>query len=118
MVFNSTNVLVNVGENLMIEDKNIPSIPYDDFSSSKDIDHSGYCRDRIENHPLEAHYANEWKKMNDVCSTLGYLLSPGSNECDWDEVSVRDVRVAATIIQWLGSNSGQAFLSDCEKGKS
>lgn len=67
--------------------------------------HEGFSKHRL--HPdagndLEISYAVEWGKENDVNDTLRHLI-PGCTE--------RDAQVAATIVQWLGSNVGRHFLS-------
>jgi len=66
---------------------------------------------RLHDNPLEKKFAEAWKEMNrnGHRGTLEYLLAEDPN---WpkDEVTSRDRMVAATVIQWLGSNVGQYFL--------
>ena len=69
--------------------------------------HEGLSKIRL--HPAadndrEVSFAEQWKDQNSgMCHTLLYLI-PDCTE--------RDATVAATIIQWLGSNVGMAFLRE------
>lgn len=64
--------------------------------------------------PRERAFAEEWVKENQgfmtKCETrtLGMLLSTRPNE--WQRPTERDEIVAATVIQWLGSNVGFSFV--------
>lgn len=64
---------------------------------------------------LEKTFSNQWDKLNhSECSNtpmIYWLLSDQPN--DPQPTSKRDEIVAATIIQWLGTNIGQSFLNDC-----
>jgi len=88
----------------------------------------GAARTKDKQNALEKLYAQEWAKLNgghtrtgmsDEC-TLFYLLAgdmgqlPGfrSAYAERDVVSQRDATVAATVIQWLGSDVGSAFVRD------
>lgn len=67
--------------------------------------HEGFSKNRM--HPeagneREISYAKAWAEENRVCETLQHLIP---------ECSDRDAQVAATVIQWLGSNVGNCFLS-------
>jgi hypothetical protein len=74
--------------------------------------HVGKSSNRLHpaaDNPREVAFAMEWSDMNDhkKCKpTLAYLL---------DGFSDRDAEVAATVIQWLGSNVGMCFLEDAIK---
>jgi hypothetical protein len=57
-------------------------------------------------HATEREFAEAWERQG---NTLAYLLGNGRDPLAPSE---RDAIVAATVIQWLGSNVGQAFLSD------
>lgn len=59
------------------------------------------------NNPREVALAKAWKEQNERGHTLQWLIG--------DNHSQRDATVAATIIQWLGSNVGAAFLRDVIK---
>ena len=74
--------------------------------------HTGLHENRFEgssmgNH-LEREFARKWKDLQGG-DTLAYILSP-KNKRDDGSVSDLDEVVAATVIQWLGSNVGQCFL--------
>ena len=73
------------------------------------IIHEGFSTHRLRQNPLEAAYAEAWKR--DAPRTLGWLLSGPENRNDVD-YSPRDAKVAATIIQWLGSPVGSGFVSE------
>lgn len=75
--------------------------------------HQGLHTNRLTkaaDNPREVAFAKEWQKenipggMTETDYTLDRLL--------WDtsEPSERDAVVAATVIQWLGSNVGMSFL--------
>jgi hypothetical protein len=74
--------------------------------------HVGKSSDRLHpdaDNPREVAFAMEWSDLNDHKKrkpTLAYLL---------DGFSDRDAEVAATVIQWLGSNVGMSFLEDVIK---
>lgn len=61
---------------------------------------------------MEQRFALAWQEENEepsgVKGVLAYLLGDGHRP---GEVSERDRLVAATVVQWLGSPVGQAFLS-------
>lgn len=72
----------------------------------------GVSPHRYESNPQEEALALAWQEANTKYrhSTLAYLLS--SDNRGERTVSDRDRLVACTIIQWLGSPVGQAFLYD------
>lgn len=91
--------------------------------------HVGRWSSRLKHdNPREASFAAEWARENDpshrTMSTLEHLLygcghgneSPHSPACQAiptlpiDNLSERDRVVAATVMQWLGSNVGFDFL--------
>ncbi len=66
------------------------------------IKHEGLHADRLlprADNPRERAFAAEWKKQ--APGTLGHLIGDHTQ---------RDAEVAATIIQWLGSNVGMSFI--------
>lgn len=81
---------------------------------------------RFEENAAERIFAEEWEKKNtsptawdsesflDGRGTLDYLLAKDNNS-PAGEVSDRDRTVAATVVQWLGSPVGLAFLADVQK---
>lgn len=61
----------------------------------------------VQNNPREVAFAAEWKEENDEEGQRRHILQsliPDATE--------RDAMVAATIIQWLGSNVGMGFLHE------
>jgi hypothetical protein len=77
---------------------------------------------RLEQNPNEEVFAKTWEERNiskitkniDGRSTLDFLLAINSNEPN-GEVTSRDRKVAATVIQWLGSPVGQGFIQECQE---
>lgn len=58
-------------------------------------------------------YTAHWKRLNRGHGFLHLILSP---DCQtYAAVSARDAAVAATIVQWLGTNVGGSFVFECEK---
>lgn len=92
-----------------------------DPAEVRPLSHVGLNRSRCENSVSEKAFAEAWSKRNDkpAGSAVGYLaqiMNPASAEWSLtDEHQVltwRDCLVAATVIQWLGSNGGAAFLEE------
>jgi hypothetical protein len=82
----------------------------------EDIIHVGYRPDRCE-HPtgdLERAFAFRWLEINTPdggAPLLVKLLDRGRcRSTVYSAISQRDAHVAATIIQWLGTNVGFGFL--------
>lgn len=69
----------------------------------------GYQTHRFKNNPEERRFAVAWHHQQ-AGKTLAYLLGNGVQPSDM--VSARDNDVAATVIQWLGSPVGRAFLEE------
>jgi hypothetical protein len=68
---------------------------------------------RFRDNPSERAFADAWAKSNEYGHTLAYLLHVGDQGgARPPEPSDRDHVVAATVMQWLGSPVGQAFLRD------
>ena len=68
--------------------------------------------------PMEKKFAEAWEQENtnesgkpDGRGVLDYLMADDPN-FPRREVSPRDRKVAATVIQWLGSPVGRCFLRD------
>lgn len=57
--------------------------------------------------PREVAFSQQWIKENKQGQVLAYILSRDNRPTD---LSARDVIVAATVIQWLGSNVGMSFI--------
>lgn len=95
--------------------------------------HGSYHPGRLDRFP-ERIYAEVWEKHNERSAsmnlgftTIEHILNPEENYspsswplwaggiCRMEPVTERDARVAASVIQWLGTNCGVGFLSDCER---
>jgi hypothetical protein len=87
--------------------------------------HSASCKDsaclkvkgvsthRFRDNPEELRFAQAWDDQNKYGHHLAHLLDTRSvHTGEPPPVSERDEVVAATVIQWLGSPVGQAFLRD------
>jgi hypothetical protein len=75
--------------------------------------------DRLTN-PPERIYYERWCKenqrhswLNSGFTTLEWILCP-TNQSRPGPVNPHDAKVAATVIQWLGTNCGHGFLRQCE----
>jgi hypothetical protein len=66
---------------------------------------AGLHRNRLTQNPEEKRFVDAWEKSN----VLRYILDPNNRGVT---PSDRDEQVAATIIQWLGTPVGRAFLQD------
>jgi hypothetical protein len=75
--------------------------------------HRGMHFERTRKEPLERAFALAWQELQEsnTVSILEYLLAKNNNRPLAGEISERDQLVANTIIQWLGTNVGQCFLS-------
>ena len=77
----------------------------------------GLHQNRFSKNPLEKIFAEEWEKANGahIAGTplLDYALAPNNQYPR--ESTEREREVAATVIQWLGSDVGQAFLRDVKE---
>lgn len=76
---------------------------------------TGINAQRFSREPLEKLFAEEWDKINRLVHgsrpTLPYLLAPDDQYCP-GEPSDEKYKLAATVIQWLGSPCGQGFIED------
>jgi len=76
---------------------------------------------RYKQNPLEKAFAVAWQEMNSGLgkryTTIDYLMDPSNRGNPNPPISKRDWEIANTIIQWLGSPVGQAFLCDVLIGK-
>lgn len=71
------------------------------------LDVEGLHTYRFKDNPEEKRFAQHWRIINRTGDMLEFLLGPGNQKV---RPSRRDSIVAATVIQWLGSPVGQAFL--------
>lgn len=69
---------------------------------------------RCKTNRTEAVFALAWAQQNAASRTLAYLLDPDhTHRLGPPKEPDRPAQiVAATVIQWLGSEVGQSFLSD------
>jgi hypothetical protein len=73
----------------------------------KTIKHIGIFSGRLaksQNNPREVAFYEQWKKEQEDGHTLQHLIG--------NKLTQRDATVAATVIQWLGSNIGMSFLEE------
>lgn len=65
----------------------------------------------------EAFYAQHWRELNPQGRDILSLILAPSDSAPLRlgvDYSPRDAAVAATVIQWLGTNVGRAFVWECE----
>ena len=75
------------------------------LKKNKGINHR---RLTVAHNKLEKKFARKWDKINSGGRPiLGYILSPDNNHLT---PSDRDEEVAASVIQWLGTEVGRGFL--------
>jgi len=75
------------------------------------IKHEGFGLHLLASNPLEESYFKAWAEQ--APHTLGWLLRDSSDDSRYQsDYSERDAKVAATVIQWLGSPVGQSFVRE------
>lgn len=68
---------------------------------------------RFKSNPAEKQFAEAWENQNKHGDNLAHLLDERQVRTGRPNTpSDRDYQVAATVIQWLGSEVGQNFLRD------
>ncbi len=75
---------------------------------------TGFYASRLERdqcNPREVAFAKEWDRIN---NPKDYSVTT-ARACIIPEITERDMQVAATVIQWLGSNVGMGFIRDVAK---
>jgi hypothetical protein len=79
---------------------------------------TGISHYRVRTNPLEAEFDLRWRKEQEGRPMLAALLADqrtgdGMASWDWyDTPSERDFEVAASVVQWLGTNVGRCFLEE------
>lgn len=81
------------------------------------LKHEGLSTHRLEpeaDNPREVVFAERWAEYNRSVTgltgtTLDWLLHAEDNEA----TTQHEATVAATVVQWLGSPVGFAFLTEC-----
>lgn len=98
------------------------AVKQDGFLANK-----GYKWERIKSNPRERAFYEQWLKENEPRPGINFgqgilqdlFLVRGEDSPltrKWiTEITNRDRMIAATVIQWLGSNVGMAFLQDALK---
>lgn len=74
------------------------------------ISHIGFHSNRLHpdaDNPREVAFAEQWAKINHR-----HLSRPQLEYLIPDNFTERDAQVAATVIQWLGTNVGMSFIRD------
>lgn len=75
------------------------------------VKHEGTKHYRFKENPLEEEFARAWKEDNDrPNNSPGVLEWSIGNGNQPGIIEQRDATIAASVIQWLGSPVGQAFL--------
>jgi hypothetical protein len=93
-----------------------------------DAEHVGIDAERCEHNPREAAFQKHWMKQNEINPGVnsGHGILQGlftkvenpfslMSKTTVIQLNARDRQVAATAIQWLGSNCGFAFLQETLK---
>lgn len=70
--------------------------------------HIGRSAYRLSSNPKEAVFAESWRMQNERFSTVDWMLGIGIT----DKATEQQCAEAATIVQWLGSPIGWAWLMD------
>jgi hypothetical protein len=91
-----------------IRDKLVLAICSETETTVPVIKHEGESSGRIIRETKEKAFADVWAEQ--APTTLPYLLDGQDRRTHM--VTQNDATVAATVIQWLGSNVGQSFLED------
>lgn len=65
---------------------------------------------RLKSNPLERVASNQWNEHNRNGKLLEYIMGDGAKPAT--DVSDRDQLVAATVMQWLGSPVGLAYVDE------
>lgn len=74
------------------------------------VRHRGRNTHRLAQNPMEQRFADQWEKINEhPGQCLNYLLGDGNRP---GQATPDQEELAATVIQWLGSPVGRAFLRD------
>lgn len=80
---------------------------------------AGLHRHRLSREPMEKAFSEAWERENSPDKRhklLDDLLGEGDGRLQ-PFASARDWEVASTVIQWLGSPVGQAFVRGVMEGK-
>lgn len=96
------------------------SLKQDAYENNK-----GYLFKRTEHNPREMAFYEQWQKENEPRAGMNhgngilqdlFIEKDGPFSMKWViEINNRDRFIAATVIQWLGSNVGMGFLYEALK---
>ena len=82
---------------------------------AKKMKNRGLHQYRFKDNPEERRFAEAWEaenvRPNNITTMLNQMLGDGTME-GTHYSTPREVEVAATVIQWLGSQCGQFFLKE------
>lgn len=77
------------------------------------LKYQGVSADRYCREPQERAFAEAWQKANENQRLLANIMSPGSSFSFMPrDLSAYDHKLAASVIQWLGSTVGQHWLAE------
>ena len=84
------------------------------------LQHISTYPERRQHGVAEEVYASEWARQNAIEPWLNHgqclleliLSRPGKT---WGDLTQRDAQVAASVVQWLGTNCGLGFIKECER---
>jgi hypothetical protein len=78
-----------------------------------EIEHKGRSAHRLASSPRERVFAEEWERQQRSSHTLQWLLCASADQNQQDrELTQEEATCAATLMQWLGSPVGFAWLED------
>lgn len=92
------------------------------MAKQDDLRHEGVHAQRVrsDHNKLEAVLARRWREqqarvrgLNRGLGVLENLMTPVGQ--DPEPITQRDAAVAATVVQWMGSPIGQAFMDECRE---
>lgn len=66
--------------------------------------HRGYLHQRVQSNPLEAAFAQQWEDRNSDGSLIHAICG------DVESFTRQECYIAASIVQWLGTNVGMGFV--------
>lgn len=82
-----------------------------DRKTKRQLEKKGYKTYRFKDNPEELRFVMEWEERQQYGHLVDHMLSDGSSLSP-PPASDEARRVAAVVIQWLGTPVGQGFLRD------
>jgi hypothetical protein len=81
------------------------------------VAHVGVNAARTKRERVEKAFADAWAQQGpDILGCLLYDKSGNERRRSGEKVTAREAEVAATVIQWLGSQVGSAFIDEVREG--